>query len=630
MAESKQHQDLTQCGICLSTQQEPKSLPCLHSYCLECLTQWAKDKPKVRCPVCLQEFVIPSGGVKAFRTNFFINTLKERQDAALILESRDTVVPCSCCGAVDEHVDGHCAKCGGFICGVCTSMHNRLKLFSNHKVIPYEDLKSGKVDIRNLSQKKYCKVHEDQVLWFYCYTCGILTCRDCTVIDHPSSSHDLVNLETASKEQKKEIEQLVNDCKTAKKVTVDVLTEIENVGDLLDKDGRSAYAKIDESFEKALKLLNDQRKQLKEEVKKAVSEKKKQLESQKDEVLLQQTRMQTSTQMATEVVTTGSDYDLALTYSSLKTNLTTSRNVKLAPVDSRKGAIDFKPAQIGKEHIPKLGSVVIRKAKQGVGVWKLARSFGDDGTGKLISGRGVAVTHGGNLAVADSRDMTIKIYSKRGEFKTSINVPGTPWDVVVSTNNQLFVTNQTATVRIYDVKGNLKHRFPTKSASNVSSDAQATNHWGLAIDNNNHLLVGEGKQKYISKHNQDGTHIKSFKVTIIPKFIAVSPDNYIIISCGSDGCSTHILNENGVHMHTLKLPQGPVWTPLGLCCTSRGEIYLSNYMMDAIYCYSAKSGAYRGCLVKDTVTSPAGLALMDDEQTLVVAEKEGIKILELQ
>ena len=104
-------------------------------------------------------------------------------------------------------------------------VHSKVKLFSDHKVIPYDDLRSGKVDIKNVSKKKYCKVHEGQVLWFYCETCGVLICRDCTVVDHPAGSHNLVILESATKGQRKEIEQLMQSCEGSKTTVENALRQ---------------------------------------------------------------------------------------------------------------------------------------------------------------------------------------------------------------------------------------------------------------------------------------------------------------------------------------------------------------------------------------------------------------------
>ena len=219
MAQSKEfdNTDLTQCGICLLTLQDPKALPCLHSFCVKCLSQWAKYKPKVTCPLCMQEYAIPSDGVSGFPTNCFINTLKERHEHSRTIHSKDAVVPCACCPSLESKVEGYCSSCGGFICGGCVGSHSNIRMLSNHKIIPYADLQSGKIDIKNLHQKKYCTIHEGQVMWFFCETCGELICRDCTVVDHPAASHTLVNLDNATKGQRTEIEQLARSCEEIKK-----------------------------------------------------------------------------------------------------------------------------------------------------------------------------------------------------------------------------------------------------------------------------------------------------------------------------------------------------------------------------------------------------------------------------
>ena len=205
--------------------------------------------------MCVQEFVIPRGGVQRFRTNFFINTLKEREATTKTLTSEETVAPCASCGSVDNKVEGYCSSCGGFVCKDCMGVHSRVKLFSDHKVIPYDDLRSGKVDIRNLSQKMYCEVHQGQVLWFYCETCCVLICQTCTVVDHPTGSHNLVNLESATKGQRKEIKQLMKSCEGSKTRAEDAIKRVDNVVDELCRNTQATEAAIDAAYQKAMRLL---------------------------------------------------------------------------------------------------------------------------------------------------------------------------------------------------------------------------------------------------------------------------------------------------------------------------------------------------------------------------------------
>ena len=508
--------------------------------------------------------------MQRFRTNFFINTLKEREATAKTLTSEETVAPCASCGSVDNKVEGYnCSSCGGFVCKDCMGVHSRVKLFSNHKVIPYDDLRSGKVDIRNLSQKKYCKVHQGQVLWFYCETCGVLICRDCTVVDHSAASHNLVNLESATEGQRKEIKQLMQSCEGTKMRVEDALKRVDSIVNKLEQNAKTTEAEIDQAFQKAMRLLEENRRRLKGELKTVEAERRKQLDAQKDEIQFQQTRLLTTLQMASEVTQTGSDYDLALAYSSLKTNLTELQNVKQAPTKKHLVNVSFKPAQDSLLACQNLGAISARRhvlQKDGVGVWKLERAFGNDGAGKLTNGRGVAIVNRGIVAVADYSDGSFNLYNQNGGLKSSFAVSGHPWNAVTGRDDTLYVTQCTDHVRVYDMEGKLKQQFTTKSPDNILSDAQNTEHRGLAVDNQNNLLVGEVTQKYISKHQLNGKHIKSFKVSIEPWYIAVSPRDKIIVSDYCEG--VHILDKNGVHLYSLKPPHSSSWSPRGMCCTS--------------------------------------------------------------
>ena len=177
------------------------------------------------------------------------------------------------------------------------------------------------------------------------------------------------------------------------------------------------------------------------------------------------------------------------------------------------------------------------------------------------------------------------------------------------------------------MEGNLKQQLTTKSPDNISSDAQYTQHWGLAIDNQNNLLVGEINHKYISKHQLNGKHINSFKVSIHPWYIAVSPRDKIIVSDRNKG--VHVLDKGGVHLYSLKPPHGSSWFPYGMCCTADDTVYIADCSTGEIHCYSSKTGAYIGCVTKD-VSNPKGLALMDDEEKLVVVQEEEVKIFQRQ
>ena len=72
--------ELVSCPICMEDVQNGKMLPCLHTFCLQCIKDYWKDKvakESVPCPVCRQPFTIPSGGLKSLKNNFLVENLLE-------------------------------------------------------------------------------------------------------------------------------------------------------------------------------------------------------------------------------------------------------------------------------------------------------------------------------------------------------------------------------------------------------------------------------------------------------------------------------------------------------------------------------------------------------------------------
>ena len=108
-----------------------------------------------------------------------------------------------------------------------------------------------------------------------------------------------------------------------------------------------AEEEITKSFNRARSLLEDNRNRLKEKVKKTVSERKKQIKVEKDAIQLQQTRLVTTLQKATEVVQVGSEYELAQVYLSVKSDLTSLRDMKPALTKSNMDDISFNPTHAG-------------------------------------------------------------------------------------------------------------------------------------------------------------------------------------------------------------------------------------------------------------------------------------------
>jgi len=179
--------DLTTCPICLELFDNPKSLPCLHAFCLKCLQCHFKDKcpgDEVPCPLCRKEFEIPPDGLSGLQHHFFIQQLVDARKA--FSEDSDGV-PCEVCleesGGDSEKIPTattFCIDCNQKLCEQCSRPHRRWR-GGAHEVRPL-----GAVLEEELVQLRgsYCDKHKEEKVKLYCYDCNENICLMCSAVKH--------------------------------------------------------------------------------------------------------------------------------------------------------------------------------------------------------------------------------------------------------------------------------------------------------------------------------------------------------------------------------------------------------------------------------------------------------------
>jgi len=103
-----------QCTICLDDINDPRMLPCIHSFCLGCLEQFCRDKlpgDEVPCPQCRTGFVIPKDGVAGL-------TVRIHSNESAVGESQRGGG--GYCGEhKDERIKMYCFECDINVCLMC-------------------------------------------------------------------------------------------------------------------------------------------------------------------------------------------------------------------------------------------------------------------------------------------------------------------------------------------------------------------------------------------------------------------------------------------------------------------------------------------------------------------------------
>lgn len=155
------------CPACLDTYENPKLLPCLHTFCLKCLQRCPVKNSTISCPVCRTSHSIPS-----------INGLNDfPNDLTIPCSSKAVDKKCQLCIEKNAAIS-QCNECQSVLCSKCVDLHKTLIPFQQHHITPINK------DNESFHKTLLCTEHNLQPLIFYCLSCHALLCAYCIVFDH--------------------------------------------------------------------------------------------------------------------------------------------------------------------------------------------------------------------------------------------------------------------------------------------------------------------------------------------------------------------------------------------------------------------------------------------------------------
>ena len=145
-----------ECPLCLETVKNPKALPCIHSFCLECLDKLAnfarrKLQATIKCPVCQTSFPIHEADTFAnLPSSFHLNRLID------VLALEEGTVQAQKCNICDENntATSCCFVCQSFLCACCFQSHQPFKATRGHRNVLVEKLQTQ--DVQDLIRDPSC------------------------------------------------------------------------------------------------------------------------------------------------------------------------------------------------------------------------------------------------------------------------------------------------------------------------------------------------------------------------------------------------------------------------------------------------------------------------------------------
>jgi len=311
-------EDITECCICCETFTDPRMLPCIHTFCFECLRKTGLEMKKrpghvMPCPLCKEEFTIPRNGWDDLKKNFFMMRLMDITTAAKSSDQSTSILCSSCKTRNQAEASRHCVQCSKNLCLQCSNRHQKHN--PSHQV--RRCCTESKDAAAKSSATAFCKLHPKKPANLYCTDCSECVCTGCSVDSH--KGHSCVNTDSASVEFRKEIESCienVSDCMlkgSAKKVQMEqekvkFLSEMKAIEKKVNRRGQELKALVQKHTEALLEELS------------SIKQKRlKQFETENGEVERHLTLSESFRQYCTEVSTNGSPGSICQLMSNLRT-----------------------------------------------------------------------------------------------------------------------------------------------------------------------------------------------------------------------------------------------------------------------------------------------------------------------
>ena len=170
-----------ECSICQDEIKDSRLLPCVHSFCLQCLEEYCSSMNKlpgdeVPCPECRYKFQIPKNGVAGLTVRTHD---QEREPSAM----------CEVCSYEQRSIPAtlYCFDCCQKLCERCSRPHLRWR-GGPHDVKPLD-----KVIPEHRSKSHYCDRHKERAK-IYCFDCKISVCSMCCYELHKKHKSEQIEI----------------------------------------------------------------------------------------------------------------------------------------------------------------------------------------------------------------------------------------------------------------------------------------------------------------------------------------------------------------------------------------------------------------------------------------------------
>ena len=593
----KMEEQLT-CPVCLDHYTNPKTLPCLHSFCQHCLEKLPLDKKNetyyLSCPACCHRIELPEEGAEAFPVAFHLNNLKDIH-SLMKKASHPQQVTCDKC--TTANATGYCKDCSKFLCTECDGVHKNWGPTSNHHLTSLDEVTASTSQLDPAKQNDQfkptltCSVpSHDEPLKYFCDTCDESICRDCAILAHKDHKYNLI-----AESYIKHKEDLKN-CLNPIKWKIEALKKVqfalsEREGEIRER-GEGVLKEIHKMVEEMVDVLHQSERKLAEQARMVTDAKLKVLSKQMKSAEMSLSLLEDVEDYVEQNLETGSPHQVLSSKKQMMKHMdemTKQINLNdLHPMEKADIRL-FKNSNII-ESLHKIGDIVFYSLQNcNLKIDKVEHSKEKNAFSFLLS-----------IQAPDSSLLSVPLSSLRCSLVpvgkgdqpiyTTVTTTSTDSGMYRIQCNPSFSGTHTVKVQVYEVQ--LKDTslvIPFNpyldNITPVHIITELNGPWGVAVSDDNHVLIVteynnnsikilDRKERKVKSLGKGGTGNANF---LSPRGVAITPnksilvcDNHRIQKISMDGYCIASFGEMGSGTLQFSSPEGMATSPV------TGQVYIAD------------------------------------------------------
>ncbi|XP_062289941.1 tripartite motif-containing protein 2 isoform X2 [Scomber scombrus] len=573
------------CSICLDRYENPKVLPCLHTFCERCLQNYIPAHSlTLSCPVCRQTSILPEKGVAALQNNFFITNLMD----------------------VLQRAPNSCSQEAAALNTVTTVAAGQL-----------------------LS----CPNHGGNVMEFYCPPCETAMCQECTSGEH--GEHPTVPLKDVVEQHKASLQDQLDAVKKRLPEIDSALQTLSEILQQLTNQKSSIEDDIHTTFDELQKTLNVRKSVLLMELEVNYGLKQKVLQAQLDTLLQGQEGINSSCNFTEQALSHGTEAEVLLVKKQMSERLIELAGQELPLQPGENDQLDFIVETEGlKKSIHNLGTIVttnavasetvatgegLRHCVMGVPTSITITTKDKDGelckmgnaviTAELLSPDGSK----GEGEIQDNKNGTYEYLftaPKEGTFNLSLrlydqHIKGSPFKIKATKSIDVSQASDGIKKRLKSPgSGHIKQKAIKRPASMYSTGRRKEN----PIEDDLIFRIGtKGRNK------GEFTNLQGVAASSLGKVLIADSNNQCVQIFSNDG---QFKSRFGVRGRT----PGQLQRPTGVAVHPNGDIIIADYDNKWVSIFSSE-GKFKNKIGSGKLMGPKGVSVDRNGHVIVVDNK---------